>query len=214
MNKTRVILHASNPVMRAGALSLLRQHDAISVSTGPGSVHTDVHVDVLVVVEEAVSDATMAIVTPGHSGSGSPGGLRCVIATDRFRASDLMPALAAGLVAVISLPDAPARLVTAVLSAHDGALDLTPDLQALLLAELRRLRRHVLEPSGLTLSGLSKRECEVLALLAEGMSTEDVAAGLNYSERTVKNVLHGATTRLGLNNRAHAIAYAVRAGAI
>ncbi|MGW2043477.1 hypothetical protein ACWCO4_36290, partial [Streptomyces virginiae] len=43
---------------------------------------------------------------------------------------------------------------------------------------------------------------------------EDLAAKLAYSERTVKNVMHGLTTRLHLRNRAHAVAYALREGYI
>ena len=54
----------------------------------------------------------------------------------------------------------------------------------------------------------------MLRLVAEGFGTEEIAAKLCYSERTVKNVLYGLMTRCGLNNRAHAVAYALRAGAI
>jgi DNA-binding NarL/FixJ family response regulator len=206
----RVTLHTSNPVIRAGTLALLRRHDDVVVLTEFN--HT--RADVLVVVEEAMTDSAMAVITESHRCYALPGGLRCVIATDRFRPGDLMQALDAGLVAVMSLVDAPARLFNAVSAAHDGTIDLTPELQAILLGQVQRLRRHVLEPSGLTLSGLSTRECDVLRLISEGLTTDDVAARLNYSERTVKNVLHGITTRLGLNNRVHAVAYAVRTGAI
>ncbi len=205
-----MFLYAPSPLLHAGAQTLLRQNDTIGVLADPSRAQADV----LVVVEEAISDRTMAVIRASHSNSPPRLFLRCVIATDGFRSSDLMPALDAGLVAVMSLPDTPARLVTAVLTANDGALDLTPDLQAILLEQLRRLRHHVLEPSGLTLSGLSTRECEVLRLISEGLTTEEIATYLNYSERSIKNVLHAMTTRLGLRNRAHAVAYAVRAGAI
>ena len=40
------------------------------------------------------------------------------------------------------------------------------------------------------------------------MDTGEIASKLSYSERTVKNVMHGLTTRLHLRNRAHAVAYA------
>jgi DNA-binding NarL/FixJ family response regulator len=54
----------------------------------------------------------------------------------------------------------------------------------------------------------------VLKLLADGMDTGEIAATLNYSERTIKNVLHGLMSRLDLRNRSHAVAYALRAGAL
>lgn len=62
--------------------------------------------------------------------------------------------------------------------------------------------------------GLSARETDVLRLLAEGWATPQIAVELGCSERTVTNVIYGLTTRLGLRNRPHAVAYAIRTGAI
>jgi DNA-binding NarL/FixJ family response regulator len=59
---------------------------------------------------------------------------------------------------------------------------------------------------------LSAREVDVLKLVAEGFDTREIAGKLCYSERTVKNVLHGLMLRLRLRNRAHAVAYAARHG--
>jgi DNA-binding NarL/FixJ family response regulator len=61
-------------------------------------------------------------------------------------------------------------------------------------------------------TGVDRREREVLRLMADGMSTREVAGEMNYSERTIKNVLQDLTARLHLRNRTHAVAYAVRHG--
>jgi DNA-binding CsgD family transcriptional regulator len=83
------------------------------------------------------------------------------------------------------------------------------------LSELLRTMQHdVLEPNGLSAGGLSKREVDVLGLLADGLNTAEIADRLNYSERTVKNTIYIVTSRLKLRNRAHAVAFAIRAGAI
>ena len=60
----------------------------------------------------------------------------------------------------------------------------------------------------------SEREIAVLRLLAQGMSTREVARTLCWSERTIKNVVYDLTSRHGLRNRTHAVAVAVRAGVV
>ncbi len=61
---------------------------------------------------------------------------------------------------------------------------------------------------------LRARELDVLALVADGLSTREVARTLAYSERTIKNILQDLTTRFGLRNRTQAVAWALRNGLI
>jgi DNA-binding NarL/FixJ family response regulator len=81
-----------------------------------------------------------------------------------------------------------------------------------LAGQIRAIQRNVLAPNGLTASGLESREADVLRLLAEGLDTQEIAERLSYSERTVKNIIHGVLTRLNLRNRTHAVAFALRTG--
>ena len=67
---------------------------------------------------------------------------------------------------------------------------------------------------GLLPGGLTVREVEVLRLLAQGEDTAHIAKSLSYSERTIKKVLQDVMSRLELRNRAHAVSYAMRVGAI
>ena len=62
--------------------------------------------------------------------------------------------------------------------------------------------------------GLTARERRVLSLIAAGQATREVASELSYSERTVKNVLHDAVTKLHARSRSQAVAVAVRSGLI
>ena len=64
------------------------------------------------------------------------------------------------------------------------------------------------------LARLTEREQQVLALIAQGHPTREVALELCYSERTVKNVLHDVVTKLNARSRSQAVAHAVREGLI
>lgn len=72
----------------------------------------------------------------------------------------------------------------------------------------------MLAPRGLSTSGLTPREVEVLRLMADGKDMNDIAGELTHAEGTVKNVVYALTSRLNLRNRVHAVAYALRMGII
>jgi DNA-binding NarL/FixJ family response regulator len=61
---------------------------------------------------------------------------------------------------------------------------------------------------------LSGRELDVLRLLSLGESTREIAAGLSYSEKTVKNIVHDLLVRMNCRNRAQAVALATQRGLI
>jgi DNA-binding NarL/FixJ family response regulator len=90
-------------------------------------------------------------------------------------------------------------LAAAVKAAANGAGVVTPDS---------------LEPGRPPVNRLTDREQQVLSLIAAGHPTREVAQQLCYSERTVKNVLHDAVTKLNARSRSQAVAFAVREGLI
>jgi DNA-binding NarL/FixJ family response regulator len=61
---------------------------------------------------------------------------------------------------------------------------------------------------------LTRRELDVLSLLADGDSTREIAHQLSYSERTVKNIVHDVRRKLDGRTRAQAVAVAARRGII
>ena len=63
-------------------------------------------------------------------------------------------------------------------------------------------------------AALTNREVVVLRLLAEGLDTEEVGHRIFLSERSVKNIIHGLTSRFSLRNRTQAVAFALRHGLI
>jgi len=97
-------------------------------------------------------------------------------------------------------------LAAAVRAAASGSGVVTPELLGRLVAGVRDDERRT------TL--LTDREQQVLALIADGHATREVALQLSYSERTVKNVLHDVVTKLNARSRSQAVAFAVREGLI
>jgi DNA-binding CsgD family transcriptional regulator len=61
---------------------------------------------------------------------------------------------------------------------------------------------------------LTERELEVLGLAASGLTTDEIADGLFVSRNTVKSHLRHAYGKLGVRNRAEAVAVGLRSGAI
>lgn len=77
-----------------------------------------------------------------------------------------------------------------------------------------RLLEHARATGRQVPGALSDREREVLKWLAEGSDTREIASGLCFSERTVKNVVHDILMKLNCRTRAHAVALATRSGVI
>ncbi|MCK2244237.1 MULTISPECIES: response regulator transcription factor [unclassified Crossiella] len=102
-------------------------------------------------------------------------------------------------------------LFTAVAAASERA-EVSPACLQTRLAD--RAATHFGQQGQVEANALNDREQAVLRLLAEGWDTNRIAEQLCYSERTVKNVLYGMTSRLSLRNRAHLVAYAIRTGMI
>ncbi|WP_333736580.1 response regulator transcription factor [Streptomyces sp. IBSBF 2806] len=119
--------------------------------------------------------------------------------------SDTLPAIEAGATGYL-LKDAPRdELFTAVRAAAEGRTVLSPAVATRLVSAVRAPRTPAAEP-------LSAREREVLALVARGTSNREIARELFISEATVKTHLTHLYAKLGVNDRAAAVAAAYERG--
>jgi len=200
-------VYATDPVSQAGIAAQLRPRPEIHVVD-------DTQVDqaqVAIVVADDLDDSTTRVLRAIQR-NGCP---RVVVVARRIDDTGVFAALEAGACGLLRREDAsPERLVDLVRTASKGDGSVPPDVLGRLLDQIGRLQRQVLAPRGLTMSGLTEREIEVLRLVADGWDTAEIAKMLSYSERTIKNVIHDVTARLCLRNRTHAVAYAVREGLI
>ena len=207
-----VYARATDPLSLAGVLHTLRHRPEVWLVDDDDLIHGRVdEPTVALVVADTLDDEVVKILESVHN----IGRQRIVLVASHIDDGMLLAAVEAGVYSIVSRAEAtPEGLVRALQTAAAGAGSLPPDLLGRLLAQVSRLQRHVLAPRGLSPTGLSNRETEVLKLVSEGMDTREIADQLGYSERTVKNVLHDITSRLQLRNRSHAVAYALREGLI
>ncbi|MDQ1005875.1 DNA-binding NarL/FixJ family response regulator [Streptomyces sp. V4I23] len=205
MGTIKVAVQAADPITKIGLLSQIKQEPRIAaVTEESGSA------DVLVV---AVEDAGTAAIEMLRKLSRS--NQRILFIVDHRRPVDPRRVVECGVRAVIWRDEfTPAKFTSAIVSIGEGRGDLPLVLQGELLDQLQRTYREVLAPQGLTASGLAERELEVLRLVAEGYTLEEMSEKLRYSERTVKNILHRTIKHLNLRNRAQAVSFAIRSGLI
>ncbi|MEV6394488.1 LuxR C-terminal-related transcriptional regulator [Streptomyces sp. NPDC051907] len=202
-----VVVHAPDPISRAGALSQLRHHPVIDLrddaDARPGTV--------AVLIGETPDETMLTRLRRLVRSEGA----RAVLVVGAVREAELLDVIECGVGAVVWRHEATEhRLLQAVLAASRGDGDLPADLLGRLMSQVGTLQRSVAGQAGAPVPGLAARELDVLRLVADGLDTSEIAGKLSYSERTVKNVMHGLTTRLHLRNRAHAVAYALREGYI
>jgi DNA-binding NarL/FixJ family response regulator len=136
---------------------------------------------------------------------------RTVVCAGRPDALELYRAIEAGAVGYLLKAEMRVETLAASLRAAacgDGLIP--PAMLGDLVQHLGRMSREVWTPRGVGLTGLSPREVDILRLAAEGDDTREIAMKLSYSERTVKNAIHDIVIKLGLRNRTHAVAYALR----
>jgi two-component system NarL family response regulator len=138
---------------------------------------------------------------------------RAIACTSDCDEESVSTAVAAGAVGYLRKETLTQDLLQAAIQAAAcGAAIIAPDLLAGMLRTPALVPACRQAPS----SGqrLTDREQRVLALIAEGHPTREVAEQLSYSERTVKNVLHDIVTKLNVRSRSQAVAHAVRDGLI
>ncbi len=129
-------------------------------------------------------------------------GAKVLVVTTYDTETDVLPAIEAGATGYV-LKDTPRDdLRDAVRAAAEGMTVLSPPVA-------QQLVGHVREP---THGSLSDRELEILRLVADGATNKAVAKQLFISEATVKTHLLHAYDKLGVHQRAAAVAVAYERG--
>ena len=122
----------------------------------------------------------------------------------------LMPALQAGAAGYLLKDVEPSELARAVRTAHAGQAMIDPTVAGRLL---RTLSAPEVVPAASS-EQLTRREREVLALIAGGRSNKRIALELEIAEKTVKTHVGHILAKLGVADRTQAALLAVRSGLV
>jgi DNA-binding NarL/FixJ family response regulator len=135
--------------------------------------------------------------------------IRIVMLTMHADADIVADALRAGACGYLTKDSSTEDIAEAIRLAANGETAVSAKLAASMLGELRRLERGDEEDRLIT-----NREEEVLQLIADGLSTPEVAQQLYISQKTVKNHLAAIYQKLDARDRTQAVVRAVRMGII
>ncbi|MGY0019212.1 response regulator [Streptomyces sp. YJ-C3] len=134
-----------------------------------------------------------------------------VILTTYADDDSLFPALRAGARGYLTKDADGDEIVRAVEGVLSGDAGLSPKIQRRLL---ERLSQPEAAPPGPAEApdGLTAREAEVLVLIADGLTNQEIARVLHVSTATVKTHINNLFAKTGLKDRAQAVRYAYRHG--
>ncbi|OIK04436.1 response regulator [Streptomyces monashensis] len=203
----RLLLADDHPVVRAGLRAVLETEPGLVVvaeaATAEEAVVRAGAGDVDVVLMDLRFGGGMGGAEATAAITARPGAPRVVIVTTYDSDADTLPAIEAGATGYLLKDAPPEELAAAVRSAAAGRTALAP-------AVADRLMNRLRAPG----TSLTRRETEVLALVAEGLSNQAVGRRLHLTEGTVKSHLARVYAKLGVDSRTAAVAAATGLGLI
>lgn len=203
----RVILVDDHPVVRAGLRSVIDAPDHISVVGEAGSGE-----EALVLVDELEPEVVLCDLRLGEGIDGIevttrlnalPKKPAVLILTTFDNESEIVAALNAGASGYLLKDIDPEDISTAIEKASRGETYLPPEISSKVIAAMRNPGPK-----------LTRRERDVVKLLATGASNVQIAQELFVTEATVKSHLVNVFTKLGVDSRSRAIRVAEDQGLV
>jgi two-component system, NarL family, invasion response regulator UvrY len=206
----RVLLVDDHAVVREGYRTLIEKHEGLTV-VGEASnaaagyqCYKDTQPDVVI----------MDISMPGRGGIDAIEHIRrldplarILVFTMHVRAPYALQAFRAGAKGYVTKSSPPDVLVSAVRSVADGRIVICPETSELLALDRVQEETKVLE-------GLSPREFEILRMLLDAKSTDEIASALNLSRKTAANYHYTIKSKLGVASDIELLHFGLRHGLV
>lgn len=215
MQKIRVLVVDDHTVVRDGICALLALAPDIEVVGEAGDGRK-----ALEKVQELLPDVVlMDVAMPSMGGLETTRRIRkdfpnvkVLVLTQYADKEYVFPAIEAGANGFISKTSASSEIATGIRSVHRGDSFLSPSIAKLLVENYQLISgsREKTDPY----DQLTDREREVLKLLAEGHTAQEIAAILQISPKTVDGYKTSLMDKLGIHNRIDLVKYALRKGII
>jgi DNA-binding NarL/FixJ family response regulator len=210
MDKIRILIADDHPMMREALLTALADEKDLQVvgeaSDGEEALKMAAELDPDVVL--------MDLLMPGLDGLGaiarlqeSQPQIKILVVTSLEDEEKILAAVQAGALGYFPKTAPRAFLLEAIRKVADGVPYLPAGIALKLFQGIRKIktpgRSAIDEP-------LTSRQEEILTLLGEGRSDQEIGQVLHLTEATVRSHVHRIIQRLGVENRAQAVAYANR----
>jgi len=214
----RIVVADDHQVVRTGFAALLdTQPDFTVVGTACDgaeavTVARELRPDV-VLMDVRMPNTDGIEATRQLAGSG-PGGPRILILTTFDLDEYVYDALCAGASGFLLKDVTAERLFDAVRVIAAGEALLAPSVTRRLISEFALMRPKAGAHSAAVLAALTPRETQVLRLVAEGLSNQEISARLVVTEETVKTHVSRVLSKLGLRDRTQAVVTAYESGLV
>lgn len=215
MEPTRILLADDHTLFRKGIRTILEQMPNVEVVGEAASGQEAVAQARELVPDVILMDIKMSVMTgieaTRHILQENPH-IGVILVTMFDDPESVFSGMRAGARGYVLKEAEPEELRRAVEAAYRGEVLLCPIIARKVLEQFGTEPKR--RPPGLPYEELTRRELEVLQLAADGLSNKEIATTLVISQKTVKNHTTNIFSKLQVNDRTHAILYALRKGLV